>query len=50
LPPGDLDLDPMMPKNNRVLPYMMTNISAKKISPNFTGNEIVDGQTEGQTE
>jgi hypothetical protein len=27
VPPGDLD--PMMPKNNRVLPYMMTNISAK---------------------
>jgi hypothetical protein len=34
--PGDLDLDlDPMSKNNRVLPYMMTNISAKfsKISP-----------------
>jgi hypothetical protein len=27
VPPDDLD--PRMPKNNRVLPYMMTNISAK---------------------
>jgi hypothetical protein len=38
LPPGHLDLDPMMPKNNRVLPSMMTNISANiyKISPSGT--------------
>jgi hypothetical protein len=33
---GDLDL--MTPKNNRVLPYITTNISAKflKISPSGT--------------
>jgi hypothetical protein len=43
-PAGDLDLGPMMPKNNTVLPYMMTNISANlKLS---SGNEIMDGQTE----
>jgi hypothetical protein len=35
-PPGDLDLDPTMPKNNRVLPYIiMTNISCKVLK-NFT--------------
>jgi hypothetical protein len=36
--PGDLDLDPMMPKNNRVLPYIMTNISA--VLKNFTQRKL----------
>jgi hypothetical protein len=46
----------MTRKNNRVLPYIMTNISPKflKISPAelkvSSGNEIVDGQMDRQSD